>query len=306
MEIHELNIVTGSFGYTGKYITKKLLAMGKRVKTLTGHPDRPNPFDNQVSVAPFQFDNLAGLTKSMAGASTLYNTYWIRFPFKQATFDKAVQNTRTLIKAAQEAGITKIAHISITNASEKSPFPYFRGKGIIEKFIEQSSLSYAIIRPTVLFGHEDILINNITWFLRYFPVFAVMGTGDYELQPVFVEDVAAIAVHAAQQKESVILDAVGPETYTFDELIRFIAGKIRSKARIIHLRPRLAYFFSLLLGYAVNDVVLTRDEVDGLMEGLLVSKASPTGETALSRWLDENVSSVGKRYVSELNRHYRS
>jgi len=305
METQELNVVTGAFGYTGKYITRKLLSMGKRVKTLTGHPNRPNPFGNQVSVAPFHFDNPAELRRALQGASTLYNTYWVRFPYGQVTYDTAVANTKILINAAKEAGIRRIVHISITNASDASPFPYFRGKGILEKAVTHSGLSYAIIRPTVIFGHEDILINNIAWFLTKFPVFAIPGDGNYQLQPVFVEDVAGIAVNAGQSNDNVIVDAVGPEIFKYEELIRLIADRVQSKAKIIHLRPGLALFLSKFIGYMVNDVVLTSDEVEGLMANLLVSKNPPTGKTRLSDWLSQHADTIGTKYASELNRHYR-
>jgi uncharacterized protein YbjT (DUF2867 family) len=258
-----------------------------------------------VNVAPFNFDDPAELTKSLQGATTLYNTYWVRFSHGRITFEKAVQNTITLIRAAEEAGVRKIVHVSITNASEDSPLLYFRGKGRLEKAIMQSRLSYGIIRPTVIFGTEDILINNIAWILRTFPVFAVPGSGDYRLQPVFAEDMAEMAVSAAHQEGNVILDAVGPEVYTFNELVRLIAEKIRSAARIIHVPPRLALSLSKLIGYVVDDVVLTRDEVAGLMANLLVSDGPPTGETRLSNWLGQNADSVGTRYASELARHYR-
>ncbi len=305
MEIPELNVVTGAFGYTGKYITRRLLSMGKRVKTLTGHPNRQNPFGDQVSVAPFNFDSQSELTKSLRGATTLYNTYWVRFSDGQVTFDKAIENTKTLIKAAEEAGVRRIVHVSITNASEESPLPYFRGKGLLEKAIIHSKLSYAIIRPTVIFGPEDTLINNIAWLLRRFPVFAVIGSGDYRIQPVFVEDVAEIAVSVAQRDDNIVMDAVGPEIYTFDELVRLIAAKIRARVWIVHSRPGLALFLSRLVGYMVNDVVLTRDEVEGLMSNLLVSESPPTGQTRLSDWLGQNAGSVGTKYASELSRHYR-
>ena len=305
IETQELNVVTGAFGYTGKYITRKLLSIGKKVKTLTGHPNRPNPFGNQISVAPFHFDNPAELTRALRGATTLYNTYWVRFPYGQVTYDTAVANTKILINAAKKAGIRRIVHISITNASEESPFPYFRGKGILEKAVIHSGLSYAIIRPTVIFGHEDILINNIAWFLTKFPVFAVPGDGDYRLQPVFVEDVAGIAVNAGQSNDNMILDAVGPEIFKYEELIRLIADRVQSKARIIHLKPGLALFLSKFIGYMVKDVVLTQDEVEGLMENLLVSKNPPTGKTRLSDWLNQHADTIGTKYASELNRHYR-
>ena len=305
METQELNVVTGAFGYTGKYITQRLLSIGKRVRTLTGHPNRPNPFGNQISVAPFHFDNPAELTRALQGATTLYNTYWVRFPYGQVTYDNAVAQTKTLINAAKEAGIRRIVHISITNASEESPFSYFSGKGILEKFIIQSGLSYAIVRPTVIFGHEDILINNIAWFLTKFPVFAIPGDGNYQLQPVFVEDVAGIAVNAGQSNDNIIIDAVGPEIFTYEELIRLIADRVQSKAKIMHLRPGMALFLSKFIGYMVKDVVLTRDEVEGLIANLLVSKNPPTGKTRLSDWLSQHADTIGIHYASELNRHYR-
>ncbi len=305
METAELNVVTGAFSYTGKYITQRLLSMGKRVRTLTGHPNRENPFGNEVSTSPFNFDNQSKLVKSLQGATTLYNTYWVRFPRGQVTFDKGVENTKRLIKAAEEAGIHRIVHISITNASEESNFHYFRGKGLIEKAIIHSKLSYAILRPTVIFGPEGILINNIAWLLRRFPIFVVFGSGTYRIQPVFVEDVAEMAVSAGHKDDNIVMDAVGPETYTFDELVRLIAVKIYRRPRIVHLRPGLALFLSRLIGYTLGDVVITKDEIEGLMSNLLVSEGLATGQTRLSEWLSQNADRVGAKYAPELARHYR-
>ncbi len=292
-------------GYTGKYITRKLLQMGKRVRTITGHPGRPNPFGDLVEAFPFNFDRPERLAESLQGATTLYNTYWVRFNRGRSTFDRAVENTRTLIGACAEAGVRRIVHVSISNASEDSQLPYFRGKGLLEKYIVQSGLSYAIIRPTVIFGPEDVLINNIAWILRRFPVFAVPGAGDYRLQPVFVGDMADLAVAAAHRDQNVVLDAVGQEIFTFNQLVRAIAGSVGSRARIIHLRPGLALLLSRLVGRLVGDVVLTADEVRGLMADLLVSSAPPAGTTRLSEWLKHNSGTVGIRYASELGRHYR-
>lgn len=305
MTVSELNVVTGAFGFTGKYIARRLLSMGKRVKTLIAHPNRPNPFGAQVSVAPFNFDKPVELEKSLRGAATLFNTYWVRFSYGEVTHNKAVENTRVLIAAAERAGVQRIVHISITNASENSTLPYFRGKGFLETAVRQSRLSYAIIRPTLIFGPEDILINNIAWFLRRCPIFAVPGDGNYRLQPVFVEDVAEIAVNGAVQGDSLIIDAVGPDILTFDEVIRLIAGKIQSRAKIVHLKPGLALMISRLLGAVLRDVVLTRDEVEGLMANLLVSEGAPTGQTRLTEWLEQNRLHVGTKYASELDRHYR-
>jgi NADH dehydrogenase len=301
----ELDVVTGAFGYTGKYITRKLFGMGRNVRTLTGHPARDSEFGTRLETAPMDFEDAGKLIENLRGATTLYNTYWVRFPHGATTFEKAVANTRKLLDAAAEAGVRKIVHVSITNPSVDSPLPYFRGKGELEKAIAACGIPYAVIRPTVIFGLEDILINNIAWLLRKFPVFAVPGKGGYRLQPVFVEDVAEMAVAAAQQAQNRTFDAVGPEVYTFEEMVRLIARHVHSRARIVHLKPSLALFLAGALGHVVEDVILTREELDGLIAGLLVSTGPPTGETCFSRWLEKNAASLGTSYSSELARHYR-
>ena len=301
----DLNVVTGAFGYTGKYIARKLLSYGHEVRTLTGHPGRASPFGDQVKAYPLDFDDPYALVQNLSGATTLYNTYWIRFPRGAVTFDAAVENTNILVNAAIQAGVQRIIHISITNPSLDSPLAYFKGKALVEDAIIGSGLDYRIIRPTLMFGAEDVLINNIAWFLRRFPFFPVPGKGDYPVQPVHVEDVAAAAVSVAEQGENTIQDCVGPETYTYEQLVRLIAGRVGSKAKIVHLPPGLALFLSRMAGYVVRDVVLTRAEIDGLMAGLLVSDGPPTGQASLGRWLDENGGTLGRSYASELDRHYR-
>ena len=300
-----MNIVTGAFGYTGGYITQKLLSDGRRVRTITGHPNRENPFGDRVKAYPLDFSNPSALAETLSGATTLYNTYWVRFPRGGATFDTAVENTKTLVNAAIRAGVQRIVHISITNPSADSALGYFKGKALVEEAITGSGPAYSIIRPTLVFGAEDVLINNIAWFLRKFPIFAVPGNGEYLVQPVHVEDVAEVAVNSAESSENIIQDCVGPETYTYGQLIRLIAVGIGVKTKIAHLPPGLTLFFSWLAGYLVRDVVLTRAEIDGLMAGLLVSNGPPNGRTSFSQWLEENGNALGRRYISEMDRHYR-
>ena len=305
MEIAELNVVTGAFSHTGKYITRRLLSMGKNVRTLTNLPESENTFGYQVNACPLNFNNPSQLTESLLEATTLYNTYWVRFSHGQVTFDIAAKNSKTLIKAAEEAGVRRIVHISITNPSKGSPFPYFKGKAIVEQVITNSKLSYAIIRPTVIFGTEGILVNNIAWLLRRFPIFAIFGSGDYLIQPVFVEDVAQIAVDTGNEDDNIVMDAVGPETYRFDGFVHLIADKVGSKAKIVHARPELVLLLARLIGYIVRDVVITRDEIKGLMSNLLISRGKPTAPSRFSEWLDQNADRVGVKYASELKRHYR-
>ncbi|HEV2581972.1 MAG TPA: NAD(P)H-binding protein [Ktedonobacteraceae bacterium] len=301
----EINVITGAFSYTGKYITRHLLAMGKQVRTLTGHPDNFNPFGEQVQVFPFHFDDPAELIKSLEGATTLYNTYWIRFSYSDNTFERATARSKVLIDAAVEAGVQRIVHVSITNPAIESRLPYFRGKAELEAHIMQSKLSYAIIRPTVIFGAEDILINNIAWCLRHFPVYPIFGSGAYRIQPIYVEDMADLVVEAGQRRDNTCLDAIGPDIFTFEELVKLVKTTLRSRAILLHVPPSFAYYAAKLIEPFVGDVLITRDEISGLMADLLVSQHQPTGHTHLADWLMQNSAIVGTKYASELARHYR-
>ncbi len=300
-----MNIITGAFGFSGKYIAKLLLDHGERVRTLTNHPDSPSPMRERIEVAPLNFADPDALARSMEGASVLYNTYWVRFAYGSETHAKAVENTKTLIRAAERAGVKRIVHVSITNPSLDSKLPYFRGKAELEEFVKASSLSYAILRPAVLFGDEDILVNNIAWLLRRMPVFAIPGKGEYHVQPIFVEDMAALAVAQGHSSENVVLDAVGLEAYKYLDLVKLVREAIGSRTAIIHLPSSLILAASTVLGWLVGDVLLTKDEIDGLMADLLISRQPPTGTTRLSDWLRAHAQTVGRKYASEVARHFK-
>ena len=306
MSNSELNVVTGGLSYIGKFITQRLVSQGKQVLVLTNHLQRDNPFGNQVMVAPYDFDKHDTLVGRLKGASTLYNTYWVRFDHGLVSFEKAIANTERLIRAAEAAGIEKFVHVSVSNPSRDAPFPYYRGKAVLEKLIAQSRLSHAIIRPTLVYGGEqEILVNNIAWLLRRFPIFAVPSDKAYRLQPIHVDEVVDLAIHAADHLHNQIVDAAGPDIMTFEEMVRLIAKKIGSWSVLFHASPGLSLLLLKIVDLLVNDVVLTRDEMGALGEERLVSKQPPIGKMRLADWLDHNANQLGRRYASEMVRHFR-
>ncbi|HMV28361.1 MAG TPA: NAD(P)H-binding protein [Anaerolineales bacterium] len=297
--------VTGAFSYSGKYIAKRLLEKGEEVITLTNHPNRPNPFNGKIQAFPLNFANETELTKNLQGVDVLVNTYWVRFDKGTNTQPQAVENTKALVRAAVKAGVKRIVHISIANPSADSHLPYYWGKAANEKAVTESGMSYAILRPTVLVGGgEDILINNIAFLLKRFPIFFVPGDGQYGIQPVHVEDLAKLAVEGVYSKENYVIDAVGPDSYTFKGLIELVRDTIGAKSLLISMPPRLALLAAQFLSLFVNDVILTPEEVDGLMGNLLVSKEPAHGKTLFKNWLKENREIVGATYASELKKHY--
>jgi nucleoside-diphosphate-sugar epimerase len=298
----DLHVVTGAFGYSGQYIARRLLDAGKRVRTLTNSPQRQNPFGDAVEAHPYNFDRPDELARSLESVAVLYNTYWVRFDHADFTYSQAVKNTLVLFDAAVRAGVRRVVHVSITNPSLESKLPYFRGKAELEEALKESGLPYAILRPTVLFGKEDILINNIAWLLRRFPIFGVFGDGSYRLQPIYVDDLAELAVRYSRSEDNVVIDAIGPETFTYRELVAAIGKAIGKERRVVGVPPWLGYFVGRLVGRVVGDVVVTREEIAGLMRDLLVTASPPAGSTRLTEWVAENAETVGITYSSELAR----
>ncbi len=301
----DLATVTGAFSYTGRYVARRLLDQGVHVRTLTRSPNAEDPLADHVEAAPLDFSDPDGLSRSMQGAGVLYNTYWIRYAHGRITFDLAVENTRTLFEVAKRAGVGRIVHFSVTNPSPESALPYFRAKAQVEDMLTNLGIPYAIVRPTLVFGVGDLLLNNMAWALRRFPFFPVYGRGDYPVQPVYVEDLAAQAVEAGSQSENSVADAAGPDTFSFEGLLRLLASAMGVRARLVRTPPTVGLALTGLVGLLMRDMALTRDEVDGLTAGLLTSDAAPTGTTRLSDWLKDNADGLGRRYVSELRRNYR-
>jgi NADH dehydrogenase len=299
------DLVTGAFSYSGSHIAERLLDSGRQVRTLTFHPDRSDPLQARVETFAYRFDDPAALARSLEGVSTLYNTFWVRFDHAQTSFANAIEKSRMLFFAAKAAGVQRIVHLSITNPSIESPLPYFRGKSLVEYALAQSGVPYSIVRPTWIFGGErDVLVNNIAWILRRMPAFALPGTGNYLVQPVHVNDLARICIDAAGSSDDLVIDAAGPETMRFNDLVALVRTAVNTRSPIIHIPPLLMKATARALGLLLSDVVLTPDEISGLMAGLLVSHNPSLGQIAFSQWLDEHKASVGRSYANELHRHF--
>jgi uncharacterized protein YbjT (DUF2867 family) len=300
--VASVHVVTGAFGYSGQYIAERLLAAGHEVRTLTNSPNRAHRLHGKIDVRPLDFGDPDGLAHALDGAEAFIITYWVRFNYRNLTFAQAVANTMTLFDAAKRAGVPRVVHVSITNPSEDSPLEYFSGKARLERALRESGLSYAILRPTVLFGKEDIFINNIAWALRRFPVFGVFGDGQYRMQPIYVDDLAKLAIEQGALRENVVIDATGPETFTYSGIAEEIGKIIGKPRRILSVPPAIAYLATRAMGWFVGDVIITRDEITGLMQNLLLTDSAPAGETRLTDWARENAATLGLHYHSELAR----
>jgi uncharacterized protein YbjT (DUF2867 family) len=300
-----LDAVTGAFGYTGSFIAERLLANGRQVRTLTRRSAAGHRLGDRVEAVPLRFDDERSLITTLRGVDTLYNTYWRRFPRPGIEFADIVAQSQLLVDAAAKAGVRRVVHFSVSNASADGLTSYFRAKARVEAIVRTSGISYAILRPTLLYGPGDILLNNLAWTLRRVPLFGIPGTGLYRVQPVLVTDVAELAVRLGQATDDVIVTAAGPEIYRFVDLVRLIRDRIRAPARVVGVSPGLALVGSRVIGRIVHDRVLTRDEITELMTELLISAEPATCASPLSEWLESQAKVIGRQYSSELARNYR-
>jgi nucleoside-diphosphate-sugar epimerase len=297
-----LDVVTGAFSYSGRAIAAKLLEQGRRVRTLTGHPrvDSATPID----IRPFDFADMPALVRDLEGATTLYNTYWVRFAHARTTHEQAIENSRTLFHAARQAGVQRIVHVSITHPTIESPYPYFRGKALVERALAETGVSYAILRPAILFGNDGVLINNIAWLLRHLPVFGVGGNGEYRIRPIHVDDLANLCVDVAGQSHDSIFDAVGPDRPTFLELVHAIRVAVGSRTPVVRLPGLFLPPISSVLNRVLHDVLLTKDEFHAMSDGLADTDGPATAPTAITDWLTEHGPTLGNNYANELDRHF--
>jgi len=296
--------VTGAFGFSEGHIAARLLDAGHEGVTLTNHPDRPDPFDGAVGVRRLAFDDASVLRTALEGVDTLYNTYWVRYARSGVTHATAVRNSAALWTAASDAGVRRIVHVSIANPSPASPLPYYRGKAQVEASLSLSGMSHAILRPTVLFGDEPILVNTIAWLLRRLPVFGIPADGRYGVQPVHVADLAALAVTAGERDDDLTWDVVGPEIFGFEEWVATIRDAVGAASRLVRVPGPVALAAAAVAGRVLGDTLLTRDELDGLRSGLLVSRELPRGTARFSEWVAANGAWLGRRHLSEVDRHF--
>jgi NADH dehydrogenase len=297
--------VTGGFGFTGRAIAAGLLEAGRDVVTLSRQVPQGDPSAGRVTVAPLDFTRPDRLIEALTDVETLYNTYWLRFPRGDMGYERAVEQSAILLGAARQAGVGRIVHVSVVNASPDGPTPYVRAKARLEDIVASCGVPASIVRPTLTFGPRDILINNLAWALRRLPVYGIPGDGRYPIQPVHVDDVARICLDAAHGAPGTTIDAAGPDTLVYRDMVEIVRGAIGSRSVVLAMPTATVLIAARVLGLVVRDVVLTSDEVLELTSGFLASKAPPLGRIGFAGWVLANAEVIGRRWSSELSRNYR-
>ncbi len=299
-------LITGASGYIGGAIAERMHVEAE-LRSLTSHPGK-NRFGDRVRLFPYAFDRPAQMADAFRGADVFVNTYYVRFNYGTVTFERAVDATRDLISLAHEAGVRKLVHVSVSNAREGSELPYYHNKGRIERLVRESGLDYTILQPAIVVGRGDILVNNIAYFLRRLPVFAMFGKGECRVQPMTLSAFADVAVEAIDGGHSnTTLPVAGPRDWTFIDMVQAIRTAVRSRALIVRAPSVVALVGLKAAGLLLGDVVLTNDEIKGLTREYLWAEQPLRRGEDFAQWLHQPAvaSDLGQHYASELARHFR-
>ncbi len=292
------DVVTGAFGYSGAAIAAELLRRGRAVRALTNHPDPQQGEGTQIQTWPLEFTD-GNLRSCLRGVDTLYNTYWARFPATGTPFTEAVANSRALFSVAAQVGVRRIVHVSITHPDLESPYPYFRGKAMVEQDLVASGVPYAIARPAFLFGARPVLINNMAWACRHLPLVPVGDGGRYIVRGIHVNDLAALCADLADGPAGTVLDAVGPDRITFRELLEQVRDVVSPRTAIVSVPGRMLTAAADMLALVLRDQILTRDEYQAMAAGLADSQGTTTGSTRFTDWIHQAGPGLGHQYIND-------
>jgi NADH dehydrogenase len=294
-------VVTGPFSYIGSAVARELRRRGWTIHALTNRR-RPAGADD-ITVAPLRFDP-EHLTRELERADALVSTYWIRLPHGGQDFGNAVANSRILIDAARRARVGRLVSVSVSNADAGSSLGYYRGKAHVDEAVRAAGLPCAIVRPTLVVGPADVLTSNIAWFLRRFPLFPVPDGGRYRVQPITLADTGRVIADAVEAPGDVEVDAAGPEILSFRDYVRTVARACGVRRLVVGAPAWLSLLALRLLAPLLHDVVLTREEIEGLAQEKLVSREAPRGTESVTDWLLAHGAGLGRRYVNDRDRHF--
>jgi len=299
-------VITGPSGFIGGAIAERLVDRTE-VRGLTSHQAK-NRFGARVRNVLYDFSDPSRMAPAFRGADVFVNSYYVRFNYGGITFGDAVDRTRVLLAHAKAGGVRRIVHVSVSNASDASDLPYYANKGRIERLVAESGLDYTILRPALVVGRGDILINNIAYFLRRVPVFTIFGDGAYRAQPITLDAFADIALEAIDGGHSGrTLAVAGPSDWRFLDMVRAVRQAVRSRAAIVRAAPWVALAGLRVACALLGDVVLTGDEIAGLTREYLYSTDPIRRGADFGEWLAAPgvAAALGARYESELARHFR-
>lgn len=257
-------LITGSTGFVGRHLVKRLAAAGEKPRCLVRSQQKAAqtlPID-KVEVAVGDTTQRGTLEPAMQDVETVVHSAFITADIKEAhgvSYQGInVEGTRNVVEAAQRAGVKKIVLVSGLGTKPDKSGSYMQGRYLAEQIVKNSELSWSIIQPSVQFGEQSAFFKGMADLIRSAPIVPIIGTSQRKFQPIWVEDVAQCLIQQIREanRSGKTYVVGGPEQFTYGEILDMLASAMGKKRLKASLPLPLA-----ALGAAMMQMVLPKPPV---------------------------------------------
>lgn len=277
--------VFGGSGFLGRYAVRALAQSGFRIRVAVRRPDlaydlQPLGRVGQIHAVQANVRFPESVMQAAEGADTVVNLVGILNPIGAQTFEAVQAEGAEVIAEAAKKNGAKLVHVSAIGADPKSASAYARTKAAGEK--AALAAGAVVFRPSIVFGPEDDFFNRFASLARFMPALPLIGGGHTLFQPVFVGDVGAAILAAAEGRAQprTIYELGGPEVKSFRELMEVMLREIGRKRLLLSLPFGLASLQAAFLEMLPGKL-LTRDQVQLLKSDNIVSKKAESESRTL-------------------------
>jgi NADH dehydrogenase len=274
-------LVSGGTGFVGSAITRELMRRGERVAVLSREAEKARAkFGDEVEARGGDVRDAKSLAAAMEGVDIVVNA--VQFPGspienrrKGYTFEEVdLKGTRHQVDAAKAAGVRRFVYISGVGADKDADKHWFRYKWEAEEYLKKSGLEWVIIRPTWVFGPDDVSLNRFLGFAKLLPFVPMFGSGKQDMQPVFIDDVARVAADAALKPEAAntLFELGGPEVMSMNDVVK-TALDVKEKKRLLLHQPAVVGKLIGTLTSILPSPPLSADAIDFITEPAVADNA---------------------------------
>lgn len=275
--------IFGGAGFIGRHLVRKLATGGWRIRVISRSPGlaghlQPLGDVGQIVVQPESGGDEAALGRLLEGSSAVVNLVGILYETSKQRFDDVHgERPGRIARAAAEAGVERLVHVSAIGADDQSSSAYAQSKAKGETTLRQAFENAVIIRPSIIIGPEDDFFNRFAAMARVTPALPLIGGGKTRFQPVYVGNVADAIIAGLERDDALgrTYEIGGPETYSFEELLRYMLEVIGRKRYLIDLPFGIAALQARFLEW-LPVPPLTRDQLE------LLKTDNVVGENALT------------------------
>jgi uncharacterized protein YbjT (DUF2867 family) len=293
--------VFGGSGFVGRHTVSALAKRGYRVRAAVRRPDlaghlQPMGAVGQIHAVQANLRFADSVARAVDGADAVINAVGILAPVGAQSFDAVhAAGARAVAKAAREAGVTRLIHISAIGAGKASKASYARSKAAGEQAVLEEFPGAIILRPSIVFGPEDEFFNRFASLARSSPLMPLIGGGRTRFQPVYVGDLAAAIANAVdgQGKPGTVYELGGPQVLSFRELLEKTLAFTGRKRGFLPMPFWLAKLQALATSPLPNALrPITVDQVRLLKHDNVVSEAARNEGRTLAGLGVETLSTV--------------